>query len=201
MMKYAFIAIIFLPFLGFGQSNYRDSLIQARREKEENLLDSAKGTLTKEDLEHFKSLHYFHIDTNYIIQAQFVKNIGKRFKMPTSTEREPIYRRYGYLYFEIENKACTLTVYQNMELRKKKEYKNYFFVPFKDLTSGIYTYGGGRYLDFYLSEKQTIATIDFNLSYNPYCAYSHRYSCPIPPAENNLNISIISGEKTPIYWE
>ncbi len=201
-MKYA---ILFF-FLGLNelvtaQINYSDSLIQIRREKEEHLLDTAGHVLNQEDLTHFKSLHYFHIDTNYIVQAIWKKDVGKRFKMPTSTDRMPVYRRYGYVYFEIENKACTLTVYQNMKLKKKKEFKNYFFIPFRDETSGIHTYGGGRYLDVSIFENQAILKIDFNLSYNPYCAYSHRYSCPIPPSENTLKIPIISGEKTPIYYE
>ena len=83
-----------------------------------------------------------------------------------------------------------------MALRKKKEYKDYLFIPFRDGTSRMETYGGGRYLDLRIPKGKTIL-VDFNLAYNPYCAYSHRYSCPIPPEINTLNVRILAGEKTP----
>ena len=76
----------------------------------------------------------------------------------------------------------------------KDEYKDYLFLPFTDLTNGDTTYGGGRYIDMRIPEKNTII-LDFNQSYNPYCAYGGNYSCPIPPAENNLDIAITAGVK------
>ncbi|MFA7274413.1 MAG: DUF1684 domain-containing protein [Crocinitomicaceae bacterium] len=201
-MKYVLIILsIILGFYATSQSfsSYNDSLLKERKLKEKELLDPSKGILQSEDLQHFESLHYFFIDSIYICKASFELNIGKKFNMPTSTERMPVYRRYGYLHFEIKGLKYQLTVYQNMELRKKKEFKNYFFVPFRDLTSGEMTYGGGRYLDLTILKNQTAVELDFNQAYNPYCAYSHRYSCPIPPEENTLKIAIYSGEKTPIY--
>ncbi|MDG1428784.1 MAG: DUF1684 domain-containing protein, partial [Crocinitomicaceae bacterium] len=71
------------------------------------------------------------------------------------------------------------------------------FIPFRDKTSRHETYGGGRYLDVQIPDRDMMH-LDFNLAYNPYCAYSHRYSCPIPPEENTLNVSILAGEKTPL---
>jgi uncharacterized protein (DUF1684 family) len=77
------------------------------------------------------------------------------------------------------------------------KYKNYLFVPFKDMTNGKETYGGGRYLDLETTDIQNDSVIlDFNKAYNPYCAYSNGYSCPIPPKENHLAVSIEAGEKT-----
>ena len=84
-----------------------------------------------------------------------------------------------------------------MRLKKEKEYKDYLFLPFRDGTSRKESYGGGRFLDLKKPKGKTIH-IDFNLAYNPYCAYSHRYTCPIPPPENELTIEIKAGEKTPI---
>ena len=117
--------------------------------------------------------------------------------MPTSTDRTPIYRRYGYVDFLIDSISLKLTVYQNIDLlkRDRKKFKNYLFIPFKDKTTRNETYGGGRFLDFEIPENEN-ASLDFNLAYNPYCAYSHRYSCPIPPEENTLQIEIKAGEKT-----
>ena len=69
-------------------------------------------------------------------------------------------------------------------------------LPFTDLTNGNETYSGGRYIDLEIPEGNTIR-IDFNKSYNPYCAYTEGYSCPIPPAENNLGYTITAGVKKP----
>ena len=76
------------------------------------------------------------------------------------------------------------------------DYANYLFLPFNDNTNGKTSYGGGRFIDLEIPEagSKTIV-IDFNKSYNPYCAYNHKYSCPIPPSENNLNVEISAGVK------
>ncbi len=201
-MKYTILlTFVFIYFISISQSTYSDSIVFARIDKQIALADTAKHVLNAKDLEHFQALDYFPIDTHLIVEAKWELNKGKKFKMPTSTTREPIYRRYGYLHFTLNNQQYTLTVYQNMELKKKKAYQNYFFVPFRDQTSGSSTYGGGRYMDLYIFKNQNAVTIDFNSCYNPYCAYSHRYSCPIPPKENILTIPIEAGEKTPLYDE
>lgn len=201
MKKVFTLVFALITFGALSQTNYKDSVLEARTLKKEQLLDSQSGILTQTDLDYFRSTNYYEFNDSLLISAVWTKDIGKRFKMPTSTDRKPIYRRYGYLHFEINQKQYTLTVYQNMELRKKPTYKNYYFVPFRDETSGIETYGGGRYLDMYIYDNELNKTIDFNLSYNPYCAYSHLYSCPIPPEENTLSLPIRAGEKTPSYTE
>ena len=163
------------------------------------LIDSSTHILSLEEIADFQGLAYFDVDSNFRITANFKKNIGKKFKMPTSTARTPIYRRFGYVDFLIDGKNQTLTVYQNMALRRQKEYKNYLFIPFRDATSNHETYGGGRYLDLQIpSTNKTI--LDLNTVYNPYCVYSHRYSCPIPPAENTLKVLILAGEKVPVGY-
>ena len=71
------------------------------------------------------------------------------------------------------------------------------FIPFTDRTNGHETYGGGRYLDAPLPEANAPEiTLDFNRAYNPYCAYNNAYSCPVPPAENRLQVAIPAGEKS-----
>lgn len=69
------------------------------------------------------------------------------------------------------------------------------FVPFVDETSGKETYGSGRYLDLEQARGDDYV-LDFNMAYNPYCAYNDDYVCPIPPRENKLPIEIRAGEKT-----
>lgn len=172
-------------------------LLEHRSDHLSELLDPEQKMLNEEEIKSFGGLDYFYFDSTYQITATFKKSKGKKFEMPTSTERLPIYRRYGLITFVFQGKECTLEVYQNMALRKKKKYKNYLFIPFRDETSRNETYGGGRYLDVEIPKGELIE-LDFNLAYNPYCAYSHRYSCPIPPDENTLKISILAGEKTPM---
>ena len=76
------------------------------------------------------------------------------------------------------------------------QYKNYLFLPFTDATTGVETYESGRYIDLEINDiKDNLVIIDFNKAYNPYCAYTTGYNCPIPPAENDLHIAITAGEK------
>lgn len=107
------------------------------------------------------------------------------------------YRQYATLSFEVAGKSQSLMLYQNLTLiEKDSTYRDYLFLPFKDLTNGETTYGGGRYLDFRLKDIQHgNLMIDFNKNYNPYCAYSDGYNCPIPPVKNHLNIEVNAGEK------
>ncbi|MDB0037844.1 DUF1684 domain-containing protein [bacterium] len=160
------------------------------------LTDSTQNILTQEEILEFEGLDYFNFNSEFQIEATFIKKKGRRFKMPTSTERLPVYRKYGVIQFKINDTLCELEVYQNMGLRKKDGYKDYLFIPFRDGTSRHETYGGGRYLDARIPDNSTLL-IDFNLAYNPYCAYSYRYSCPIPPELNTLKINISAGEKIP----
>jgi len=128
----------------------------------------------------------------------FKKDKGKPFEMPTSTDRLPKYRRVGYVYFEHKGETHQLTLYKNLNL-VTAEFKNYYFLPFKDLTSPNESYGAGRYIDIDINlKKNKEFLVDFNAAYNPYCAYSYRYSCPITPKENHLPIRIEVGEKIPI---
>jgi hypothetical protein len=77
-------------------------------------------------------------------------------------------------------------------LTKKEGYEDFLFLPFNDYTNGNETYGGGRYLDLRIPDGSTII-LDFNKAYNPYCAYTDRYSCPVPPKENSITTYIYAG--------
>lgn len=189
-------AILISNFSGFSQT-YMEELRSKRVLHMAELLDTSKHILTADEAAHFQGLAYFEIDTSYILKAHFKLDKGKWFEMPTTTARKPIYRRYGFVEFELNGIQHQLTVYQNKALRKKSGLEDYLFIPFNDLTNGKESYGGGRYLDFRIPKTSSVA-LDFNLAYNPYCAYADRYSCPIPPAENKLLIEIRAGEKVPV---
>jgi uncharacterized protein len=107
--------------------------------------------------------------------------------MLTSTGSTREYVKYGHFSFEFNGEVATLQVYRDPE-------GDYFFLPFVDATAPEETYGAGRYLDIEPNGDGTF-TIDFNYAYNPYCAYSDKWSCPIPPKENHLKVRIEAGEK------
>ena len=107
--------------------------------------------------------------------------------MPTTTGEVRAYRRSGKVSFEVDGEPATLTLYTT-------PHGNGWFVPFRDATSGTETYGAGRYLDLERTGDGSVM-LDFNLAYNPYCAYDQRYSCPLPPVENWLQVPIRAGER------
>lgn len=104
--------------------------------------------------------------------------------------------KYGYFNFEKNGKLNKLKIIKIFP--KKPGQTAHLFLGFWDETSGRETYPGGRYIDIE-ETPDNFYTIDFNYAYNPYCAYSTRYSCAVPPLENRLEIAITAGEK--IYKE
>ena len=167
----------------------------ARIDKHFEFSDTLRSPFTKEEIENFHGFTYFPVDQKYFVAASFVTDTTTPiFEMPTTTKRKPVYRIYGYLNFQLNDSLYQLTAYQNMSHKNHPEYGKYLFVPFTDLTNGKETYGGGRYLDILIPETDSIF-LDFNETYNPYCAYSERWSCPLVPFENHLNTSILAGEK------
>jgi uncharacterized protein (DUF1684 family) len=107
-------------------------------------------------------------------------------RMQTTTGDVQSYERFGRIRFEVEGQEAALTLYHN-------EYG--FFLPFADSLAGRETYGAGRYLEPEPLPDGRIL-VDFNLAYNPYCAYNEHWSCPITPAENRLKVPIRAGEMT-----
>jgi uncharacterized protein (DUF1684 family) len=168
---------------------YRDSVDQV-------FADPELSILMEDVREAFLGLDYFAYDDSYCVHASFkpIKR-GRVFKMKTTTDRLPEYLPYGTLTFEINGKKERLTVYQNLELIKKDGFADYLFLPFTDETNGVSTYGGGRYLDLRSADLGKKTVLDFNRCYNPYCVYSKKYSCPIPPSENHLKQEIKAGVK------
>ncbi len=155
-----------------------------------------ESPLNEEDLANFESLDFFPIDSSFIITAKLtLHKDSEPFTMKTTTDRLPIYKLYATANFELKGKTFSLEIYQNEKLVLTPEYEDYLFLPFMDLTNGDSSYGGGRYIDLKLPEGDTII-IDFNQSYNPYCAYNEKYSCPIPPKSNDLDLQVMAGVKS-----
>lgn len=164
-------------------------------ELNQSFADSLKSPLIKEDFKTFKGLDFFPLNEKYIVEATFTRTKKeKAFAMKTTTSRTPLYVKYGELRFSIDGKEFKLNVYKNIDLSTKPGYEDYLFLPFSDLTCGKESYIGGRYVDMRV-QKGKKWIIDFNKAYNPYCAYNYKYSCPIVPLENDLDIEILAGVK------
>ena len=144
--------------------------------------------------DHFNGLFYY--DENEAltmeVDVELLPSTEPMITMETSTGDKRPYRRYGIIHFTVNDQPAELTIYSDL-------YGHDFFLPFRDTTSGKDTYGAGRYLDNHRPALQQLAAdkfkIDFNFAYNPYCAYSAHYSCPLPPRENWLSVPIEAGEK------
>ncbi len=143
----------------------------------------------------FEGLNFFKPDTNYRVMAKFVATPeALPFMMSTTTDRQSEEVVYGIAYFSLNGSDHELEVYQSRELLLEEEYDDYLFLPFLDITNGEETYAGGRYIDLTIPKDNSII-IDFNMAYNPYCAYNKKFSCPIVPKVNHLNTEIKAGVK------
>jgi uncharacterized protein len=107
--------------------------------------------------------------------------------MATSTGDEQEYLHVGQIRFAVMGEEALLQVYISIE-------GGDYFIPFVDGTAPAETYGAGRYLEPD-DLGGGILHVDFNLAYNPYCAYNDRWSCPIPPRANRIAVRIEAGEK------
>lgn len=160
--------------------------------------DASRSPLKKKDLKNFKGLDFFPVSDEYVVVAKLIKTKNApTFKMATTTNRKPLYKEYGKLQFTIQGKELELTIYQSQDDLRDEKYKDYLFLPFTDDTSGNESYGGGRYMDVMTTDERSDGTIvlNFNNSYNPYCAYNDKYSCPLTPRKNHLDVEIKAGIK------
>lgn len=161
-------------------------LDEMRVEKDDFFKNHFQSPLTREQKRDFKGLNYF--PENEALSLEVVVkplNDSSPMMMQTSTGGVQEYFRYGKFKFEIDGQEAELTIYQS---------ENGFFLPFVDSLAGTETYPAGRYLEPEVLPGNRFL-VDFNIAYNPYCAYNEMWSCPITPAENRLKVPIRAGEK------
>lgn len=188
--------LFLLLFLGVDAKaqTFKDQIAAHREKYKADFVSSERAPLKEPDL---KYLQFYDADSAYRINANVSLLEGEEaFKMPTYAGTTADYIRYAKLNFELNGKPVQLTLYKNIALATNAAYRDYLFLPFTDQTNNKETYGGGRYIDL---KTTAIADgkieLDFNKAYNPYCAYSDGYRCPIPPEENDLQLEIKAGEK------
>ena len=175
--------------------DYGKEIEAMRREKDFFFKEDAESPIPHELRHKLEGLAYFPPDPKYRVRAELIKDPNpQRVVLATSkgVPREMI--RYGVFEFEIDGTKQRLAAFKSVPQPGHHHADESLFVPFRDATSGKETYGASRYLD--IEEQPTDEyVIDFNLAYNPYCAYSNDYVCPFPPRENWLSVPIRAGEK------
>lgn len=165
--------------------SYAASITTMRRSKDNAFARDPQSPIGDKDA--FQGLAYFAVDPTLRLRTKLVRHAQPRtLSMQTSDGAAREYRNIGHFEISIDGRALTLQAYQQRGSEA-------LFVPFRDQTSGKETYGAGRYLDLHLEHGDEV-DLDFNLAYNPYCAYSDAYSCPFPPPENWLPVAIRAGE-------
>ncbi|QHI36202.1 hypothetical protein IMCC3317_15610 [Kordia antarctica] len=196
-MKNTFLILCVLV-MNVSCSQEKTALIgetEFQRELNAEYKDASTSPLKPKDLKTFNALAFFPVNDTFKVTASFkLTPDSKPFKMKTSTARTPIYKCYGIATFKLNGKEYSLEIYKNQDPNQDPKYKDDLFLPFTDETNGFASYGGGRYIDLTIPAGNTIE-INFNNAYNPYCAYSDRYSCPVPPRVNFLKTEINAGVK------
>lgn len=179
--------------VGGGESpeQYRER-IEAERERQYKYLKfNLESPLTEVQKRELEQLEFYPVDQKFLVKARMEPiETKKMVEVPLTDGSVEKYVRHSFAVFELDGKEVRLLLLQ----AAKEVDKRNFFLAFADGTSGEETYGGGRYLNLRQDGQRSI-TIDFNLAYNPYCAYNPDYACPIPPRENILEIPIPAGEK------
>lgn len=157
-----------------------------RKEKDVFFGGNPQSPLTREQKREFKGLNYFEENANLCLEVSVEEiPVKEEIQMQTTTGDIQVYERYGRFYFEVDGQTAELTLYRGL---------HGFFLPFVDALAGQETYPSGRYLDPDPLPGNRFL-VDFNLAYNPYCAYNEMWSCPITPLENRLRVPIRAGEK------
>ena len=170
--------------------------LQAFRQQIDDFMQfHPQSPLDEEQRDNFHGLSYY--DDNpalkLAVRVERLPDDEPLIEMETSTGDARPFRRWGTFDFVVEDQPARLTLYSDPSGEE-------FFLPFRDATSGDETYGAGRYLDNHRPGVQQVGEadfeIDFNYAYNPYCAYSPHFSCPLPPRENWLLVPIRAGANT-----
>jgi uncharacterized protein len=158
-----------------------------RTEKDEFYRHDRRSPLTPDQQRGFKGLSYFPENSALVIKSRIDRNVQPGvIQMETTKGQAQSFRRYGVVRFEVDGQPAQVTLYASEGSSRD------LFLPFRDATSGTQSYGAGRYLDLHAHGDEVV--VDFNYAYNPNCAYNPDWNCPLPPAENWLDVPIRAGE-------
>ncbi|HSP87061.1 MAG TPA: DUF1684 domain-containing protein [Ignavibacteriaceae bacterium] len=175
------------------EKKYIEDVEKIRNENNDYMKNDPNSPFNAKSKVHFEPLKYYEPDPEFKFQSKLYEFDKKDTVIIFGTkgeERKAV--RYGYVKLNYKNDDFKVNVYEGTSRSGEK----YFSIWFTDKTTGEENYGVGRYIDFELNtDKEFLYTIDFNLAYNPYCAYSSDYSCAIPTKEDYIDLAIEAGEK------
>jgi len=168
--------------------------IEAQRQHKDHYFgEDPRSPLPEAVQAEFDGLDYYPVDPDYRFEVELDRyDDPEPVTVGTSTDGEQEYLAWGTFTVEVDGEEVTITAYKSDPDDER------LWVPFRDATSGDETYGAGRYLDLEPEHHRTDEgrwILDFNEAYNPTCAYSDRYECPLPPMENWLDVPVEAGEK------
>ncbi len=168
----------------------RSRIADFRAHKDEYFRDGANSPLELDDIETFEALDYFDENPDLAFRLELDREApgaSEIVELDTSDGLVMAFSRAGTITFDVGGDTVTLSVFRDLD-------RGRYFLPFTDGTTGVETYEQGRYLDPQTDPDGNLV-VDFNYAYNPYCAYSEGWSCPLPPQENRLSVRIEAGEK------
>jgi uncharacterized protein (DUF1684 family) len=175
--------------------SYPDAVRAYRADKDQAYRTSPHSPVPDSQRAAFAGVPYFEVDEDLVFEelalGPYTGTEPMSFQIPTSDGRLRPAERAGEFRFEVAGTPCRLTAY-----RLEGDQGGSLFVPFLDGTTGVESYGAGRYLDLD-PEDDGSYVLDFNLAYHPSCVYDPRFSCPLTPAENRLPVRIEAGERLP----
>jgi uncharacterized protein len=185
---------VFVTITIVGCGNYAKELQDHRIKYKQGFVNDPRSPLDSTDL---LDLDFYQPDSKWVMKCscESVQN-AKPFELPTYSGIPRTYIEHSLATCKTRDGSLKLMIYKNINQPINPLYKDNLFLPFKDNTNGETTYGGGRYINLYTYDIQNNKiVIDFNKCYNPWCAYSAGYNCPIPPKVNHIDRSITAGEK------
>ena len=167
-----------------------DRLARFRERKDHYFAHGDNSPIPEEERERFPGLSYYPENPALALTLPLETDgpgVGERLTLATSDGQPLDVVRAGRIRFAVDDRPVELTVFKDIA-------RGRYFLPFRDATAGDETYPVGRYLDPQARPDGTLV-VDFNYAYNPYCAYSDGWHCPIPPRENVVPVPIPAGEK------
>lgn len=164
-------------------------LDEFRKHKDEYFSSGANSPLDAEDQAAFDGLAYYPYNPalQFELDIDASPDQGAPLTLDTSDGQRVDFQIAGKIRFLVGEGEYELTLLKDYE-------RGRFFLPFGDASNGLETYRGGRYIDPQAKPDGKLS-VDFNYAYNPYCAYSGGWSCPLPPEANLLPVEIHAGEK------
>ena len=192
-IRLGLVALLAVAIAGCGRAplSYPDQIAAWHAEKDQFMRESSQSPVPEAQRATFPPLSYFPVDPAYRVPAMLkVADSGPVVEMPTSTGQRRQMRRVGTLAFALNGQPLSLGAFVEADEKDMRR----LFVPFGDLTNGVETYNGGRYLDLERTASG-IYDLDFNRAYHPFCLFNSAYDCPYPPPESRLKVPIRVGER------